>query len=301
MIPLSLVPPSLIFPSSTLLKSVDGKPIQTFGHCSTMIGVKTLRRAYKVDFIITNTKPILGADFLIKTGLQLDMKHRRLRDPLANISATLTTGKEGSVGIRVAEATDQHDFIKKNCPSILCPPDYSEIPRDMDTFHKIETSGPPVFSKPRPLDPKKLEVAKNEFENLMKLGIVRPSSSPWSSPLHMVKKSDGTWRPCGDYRRLNAMTTPDRYSIPNIQTIHYKLRGSQIFSRLDLVKAYHFVPMAHEDIEKTAICTPFGTYEYIRMPFGLRNAANSFQRFIDNILRGFSFVVSYIDDLLIFF
>ena len=62
-IPLSLVPPSLIFPSSTLLKSVDGKPIQTFGHCSTMIGVKTLRRAYKVDLIITNTKPILGADF----------------------------------------------------------------------------------------------------------------------------------------------------------------------------------------------------------------------------------------------
>jgi len=116
----------------------------------------------------------------------------------------------------------------------------------------------------------------------------------------MVKKADGSWRPCGDYRLLNTKTIPDRYAIPNIETIHHKLRGSSIYSRIDLVKAYHFVPVSADDIKKTAICTPFGTFEYTRMPFGLRNAANTFQRYIDNTLRGIPFVVTYIDDLLIY-
>ena len=116
----------------------------------------------------------------------------------------------------------------------------------------------------------------------------------------MVKKSDGSWRPCGDYRRLNAVTVPDRYAIPNIETIHHKLSNSTIYSRLDLVKAYHFVPVNKEDVSKTAICTPFGTFEYVRMPFGLRNAANTFQRFIDDTVRGLPFVVTYIDNLLIY-
>ena len=73
-IPLSHVPSSMIFPSSTVLSSVDSKPIRTYGHCSTIVGVKTLRRAYKIDFIVTDTQPILGADFLTKYGLQLGMK-----------------------------------------------------------------------------------------------------------------------------------------------------------------------------------------------------------------------------------
>ena len=99
---------------------------------------------------------------------------------------------------------------------------------------------------------------------------------------------------------MNAATTPDRYSIPNLQTNHYKLAGAKVFSRLDLVKAYHFFPVKPNDVPKTAICTPFGTFEYVRMPFGLRNSANSFQRFIDSVLREFPFVTCYIDDLLIF-
>ena len=183
------------------------------------------------------------------------------------------------------EPGEANSFVDKHCPSLLRAPNYEQVPDKMDAWHSIDTVGPPIFSKPRPLDPKKEEVDEGEFDNLMKLGIVRPSSSPWSSPLHMVKKSDGSWRPCGDYRRLNAATTPDRYSIPNLQTIHYKLAGAKVFSRLDLVKAYHFIPAKPDDVPKTAICTPFGTFEYVRMPFGLRNSANSFQRFIDSVLR----------------
>ena len=118
-----------------------------------------------------------------------------------------------------------------------------------------------------------LDIGKAEFLKLLELNIIRLSSSPWASPLHIVKKLDGSWRPCGDYRSLNNITIPDRYPIPNLQSFHHKLEGAVIFSKIDLVKAYHFIPVAPEDVEETAICTPFGSFKYIRMPFGLRNSA----------------------------
>ena len=102
--------------------------------------------------------------------------------------------------------------------------------------HVIETTGRPVFARSCRLDPDKLKTAKQEFCKLELAGIIRRSDSPWASPLHMVKKSDSTWRPCGDYRRLNNITTPDRYPLPNMQDLGHKLASCRVFSHLDLVK-----------------------------------------------------------------
>jgi hypothetical protein len=115
--------------------------------------------------------------------------------------------------------------------------------------HVIETScKQPICSKPRRLSPEKLKVAQAEFDFLLQAGIVRRSNSSWSSPLHMVPKSDGSWRPCGDYRLLNSVTKPDQYPLPRLTDFTFMLDGTNIYSQLDLVKAYYNIPVHANDI-----------------------------------------------------
>lgn len=133
----------------------------------------------------------------------------------------------------------------------------------------------------------------------MAAGICRPSKSNWSSPLHMVRKPDGSWRPCGDYRNFNAVTVPDRYPLPYLHDFTNILRGKKVFTKIDLQKAFHQVPVNPAYIPKTAIITPFGLYEFTHMTYGLRNAAQTLQRLIHDVLRGLDFTFSYMDDICI--
>ncbi len=128
----------------------------------------------------------------------------------------------------------------------------SEAPR-----HHIHTTGPPISSRARRLLPEQLLAAEKTFRELESVGIVRCSDSPWSSLLHMVPKPNGSWRPCGDYRRLNGVTTADKYPLPNLQDLYTFLHGATIFSKIDLEKGYYQIPMNEADIPKTAIITPF--------------------------------------------
>jgi hypothetical protein len=168
-----------------------------------------------------------------------------------------------------------------------------------DVEHHIVTRGPPLACRFRRLDGEKLAAAKKEFLQMERDGIVRRSNSPWSSPFHMVRKPDGSWRPRGDYRRLNLVTVPESYPLPNMLDFSERIAGCTIFSKVDLHKGYHQILMHPGDIEKTAIATPFGLFEFLRMTFGLRNAGNTYQRQIDRLLAGLDFVFVYLDDIII--
>lgn len=134
---------------------------------------------------------------------------------------------------------------------------------------------------------------------MIDLRICRPSQSNWASPLHLVRKKDGSWIPCGNYRKLNSITVPDRYPVPNIQDFNSLLHRKQVFSKINIVRAFNQIPVEEKDIPKTAVITPFGLFEFLVLPFGLRNAAQTFQRFIHNVLQDIPFVFTYIDDILI--
>ena len=110
------------------------------------------------------------------------------------------------------------------------------------------------------------------------------------SPLHVVPKPGGKWHPCGDFRRLNKITEFDRYAVPQIHDFTLNLAGRVIFSKVDLIRGYHQIPIHPDDIPKTAIITPFGLLEFLRMPFGLKKAAQAFQCLMDSVLAGLDFI-----------
>ena len=286
-------------PNSAPLIAANGSSIKTWGQSTIQLNIGSTR-PFTQDFYLADvTRPILGADFFCKHRLAIDLANRRLIDLSKNLALSASTDNALPLIAGLAtSAPNKFSAILQDFPSLLVPRFDSQTNKH-GVEHHIVTEGHPVHAKARRLNPEKLEVAKKEFATMVELGIVRLSNSPWASPLHVAPKPSGGWRPCGDYRRLNKATTDDRYPLPHIQDFNTNLAGSKIFSKIDLARGYHQIPMAPDSVPKTAVITPFGLYEFLCMPFGLKNAAQAFQRLMDSILRNVPAAFVYIDDILV--
>ncbi len=274
------------------LAGADGRNISSWGRVTKTLcfGAKNFICSFLLAAV---AKPILGVDFLAAHRLLVVLCAATLK-PIGAVLKSVASRFVASVE-HIASAVRQ---LLTYFPNIVG--DGKSAPQPWHGVRQfVETTGWPVFAKAWRLDADKLRIAEEEFRSLEKAGIIRRSNSPWSSPLHMVSKPDGSWRPSGDYRRLKTVTVPNRYPLPSILDLSAKLHGCKVFSCVDLVKGYHQIPMAAEDVPKTVIVTPFGLFEYLFMPFGLSNAAQTFQRLMDRLFRPLPFVFTYLDDHLI--
>ena len=170
--------------------------------------------------------------------------------------------------------------------------------------HTIDTGDTsPIKIPPHRTSPAKLPIIREEVQSMLKRGVIQPSKSPYSAPIVLQTKKDGSWRFCVDYRKLNDVTVKDAFPIPKIHQTFDALNGQKYFSSLDLASGYWQVPVAEEDRHKTAFVTPDGGfYEYVMMPFGLSNAPATFQRLMNELFREhlWKWALVFLDDVLVY-
>lgn len=283
-------------PSLVRLIAANNTQINTYGMRIMKLDLG-LGRFLNWKFVIADVShPIIGADFLTNFGLLIDLKNRTLIDHKGKTHTICQLTNKTNEAILAP--INQFDSLLAKYPELIND-SWRQVEKKSKVMHYIETKGPPVSQKLRRISPEKMELAKKEFDFLLERGICVRSKSQWASPMHMVPKGNNSWRVCGDYRALNAKTIHDKYPIRHIQDFASGISGKKVFSVIDFKKAYHQIPVNPEDVPKTAILTPFGLFEFKYMTFGLRNAAQTFQRFMDDILRDMPFAFPYLDDVLI--
>ena len=177
-----------------------------------------------------------------------------------------------------------------------------EGPADVSSCAIDTGSATPVHITPRRRNPREEQKLYDFVQDYLRRGIIRKVSGPWSAPVVLVGKKDGSTRFCVDYRRLNTVTRKDVHPIPRIDSLLDKLSRAKYFTSLDLMSGYHQVPMNPADVDKTAFSTPFGLFGWLVMPFGLCNGPSVFQRIMNETLEGLidDCCIVYIDDVLIF-
>ncbi|GJR89934.1 putative reverse transcriptase domain-containing protein [Tanacetum coccineum] len=263
---------------------------------------------------------IIGMDWLAKYHAVIVCDEKLVRVPFGD--KILTFHGDGSNNghesrLNIISCTKTQKYLLKGCPIFLAHvttkktedkskekrPDDVPIVRDFPGIPPIRQvefqidlipGAAPVARAPYRLAPSEMKELSDQLKELSDKGFIRPSSSPWGAPVLFVKKKDGSFRMCIDYRELNKLTVKNRYPLPRIDDLFDQLQGSSIYSKIDLRSGYHQLRVREEDIPKTAFRTRYGHYEFQVMPFGLTNAPAVF---MDLMNRGYSIWTAKIESV----
>jgi len=259
---------------------------------------------------------ILGMDWLSSNQVLLNCAKKSmifpnsenlLKSPTNSNSEPLRNEIQGYLLLSSMEIKEEVELkniaVVQNFPEVF-PNNILGLPpnREIEISIYLMPGVGPISVAPYRMSPSELAELKKQLEELLEKYFIRPSVSPWGAPVLLVKKKDGSFRLCVDYRQLNKFTIKNKYPLPRIDDLMDQLRGASVFSKIDLRSGYHQFRVKVEDIQKTAFRTRYGHYEYQVMPFGVTNAPAIFMDYMNRIFHPFldQFVVVFIDDILIY-
>ncbi|GJR43516.1 putative reverse transcriptase domain-containing protein [Tanacetum coccineum] len=279
---------------------------------------------------------IIGMDWLRKYHAVIVCDEKLVQVPYGNETLTFC-GNESSNGresrLTVISCSKAQEYMAKGCQVFLAqisakkeedkserkqiedvpivrdfpevfPEDLPGLPpaRPVEFQIDLVPGAAPVARAPYRLAPSEMKELSEQLQELSDKGFIRPSSSPWGAPVLFVKKKDGSFRMCIDYRELNKLTVKNRYPLPRIDDLFDQLQGSSIYSKIDLRSGYHQLRVREQDVPKTAFRTRYGHYEFQVMPFGLTNAPAVFMDLMNRVCKPYldKFVIVFIDDILIY-
>ncbi|KAJ0619192.1 putative nucleotidyltransferase, Ribonuclease H [Helianthus annuus] len=275
---------------------------------------------------------IVGMDFLRENRAEVVCSNKMIRFVLASGDILCVYGETTAKDLKLMSCLQARKYLRKEYRAFLAnivvaetdkkrkvevkdvpvvrefpqvfPDDLPGLPpsRDIDFRIDLIPGANPVAKAPYRLAPSEMRELSNQLQELLEKGFIRPSTSPWGAPVLFVKKKDGSFRMCIDYRELNKLTIKNRYPLPRIDDLFDQLQGAQCFSKIDLRSGYHQLRIQEEDIPKTAFRTRYGHYEFVVMPFGLTNAPAVFMDLMNRVCKPFldRFVIVFIDDVLIY-
>ncbi|KAI3713011.1 hypothetical protein L1987_71581 [Smallanthus sonchifolius] len=245
---------------------------------------------------------IVGMDWLTKHHAEVVCFDKYIRIPLDSGDILNVYGEKPSKGLKLMSCTTAQKYLRKKCVAFLAHIVERKVKdKDLQDILVIKDF-PEVFPEDLPGLPPIRQELSSQLRELSDKGFIRPSVSLWGAPVLFVKKKDGSFRMCIDYRELNKLTVKNRYPLPRIDDLFDQLQGSIYFSKIDLRSGYHQLRVLESDIPKTAFRTRYGHYEFMVMPFGLTNAPAVFMDLMNRVCKPYldKFVIVFIDDILIY-